>query len=126
MQYAVIRSGGKQYKVSAGDKITLDKLNNSSKKNFVFDEVLLLVNDGKITLGKPNIKGVTVLASLVAQKKGEKIRVAKFKAKSRYRKVMGFRPQHSVVQIEKIDSGVKKVAEKPNKLIKTAPNLPKK
>lgn len=126
MQYAVIKSGGKQYRVSAGDTITLDKLNFADKKTYVFDEVLLLVSDGKITLGKPNIKGVTVAASLVAQKKGDKIRVAKYKAKVRYRKVMGFRPQLSVVKIEKIDGGGRKITEKPKDSIKTAPKHPKK
>ena len=86
----------------------------------------LKVNSIKIEV-KPFKKSMEeTIAAVRRLEKGEKIRVAKFKAKSRYRKVMGFRPQHSVVQIEKIDSGVKKVAEKPNKLIKTAPNLPKK
>ena len=51
MQYVVIKSGGKQYKVSVGDRVTLDKINLADKKSYVFDEVLLLVTDGKITLG---------------------------------------------------------------------------
>ncbi|MBI2025820.1 MAG: 50S ribosomal protein L21, partial [Candidatus Levybacteria bacterium] len=104
MQYAVIKSGGKQYKVTIGDTLTLDKINFVDKKVHVFDEVLLLVTDGKITLGKPSIKGATVSAKLLEQKKGEKIRVSKYKAKVRYRKVMGFRPQLSVFKNEKIDS----------------------
>lgn len=122
MQYAVIKSGGKQYRVSVGDRITLDKLEPADKKDFVFDEVLLLVADGKITLGKPSIKGATVTASVVEHKKGDKIRVAKYKAKVRYRKVMGFRPRQSVVQIEKIDLGGGKITGKPKGSTKSTPN----
>ncbi len=126
MQYAVIKSGGKQYKVSAGDTLTVDKIDLAGKKNFAFEEVLLFVNDGKVTLGKPSIKGAVVTAALVDQVKGDKVRVAKFKAKSRYRKVMGFRPQHTVLKIEKIEVGGTKVTEKAEKTSKTAPTEPKK
>ena len=126
MQYAVIKSGGKQYKVSAGDTLTVDKIDLDGKKNFTFEEVLLFVNEGKVTLGKPSIKGAVVTAALVDQVKGDKIRVAKFKAKSRYRKVMGFRPQHTILKIEKIEVGGTKVTEKVDKTTKTAPTEPKK
>ncbi len=126
MQYAVIKSGGKQYKVTIGDTLTLDKINFVDKKVHVFDEVLLLVTDGKITLGKPSIKGATVSAKLLEQKKGEKIRVSKYKAKVRYRKVMGFRPQLSVFQIEKIDSGTREITKKTKESTKTAPKSSKK
>ncbi len=126
MQYAVIKSGGKQYKVSAGDTLTVDKIDLGDKKNFTFEEVLLFVNDGKVTLGKPSIKDAVVTAALVDQVKGDKIRVAKFKAKSRYRKVMGFRPQLTILKIEKIEVGGTKVTEKVDKTTKTAPTESKK
>lgn len=126
MQYAVIKSGGKQYKVSAGDTLTVDKIDLDGKKNFTFEEVLLFVQDGKVTLGKPSIKGAVVTAALVDQVKGDKIRVAKFKAKSRYRKVMGFRPLHTILKIEKIEVGSSKITEKVEKATKTAPTEPKK
>lgn len=112
MNYAVIRSGGKQYKVSTGDVVELDKLNLEENKNVVFDDVLLLVQEGKTTIGKPTIKGAKVEAKLIEQKKGDKIRVSKFKAKSRYRKTIGFRAQLTVVQIEKIVNSAPKSTKK--------------
>ena len=125
MNYAVIRSGGKQYKVSLGDTLEIDKIAADEKKPVVFDDVLLVVAENKMTLGKPNVKGARVEAKLVEQKKGEKIHVIKFKAKSRYRKRTGFRAHLSVVQIEKIESGLKRVAEKVEKTTKTVKTAPK-
>lgn len=106
MEYAVIRTGGKQYKVQSGDVLKVDKL-AGDKKSLVFEEVLLAVDGDKVKLGKPTIKGAKVSAKLLEQVQGDKIRVMKFKAKSRYRKTTGFRAQLSVVQIEKIDFGAK-------------------
>lgn len=99
--YAVIRSGGKQYKVSEGDIINVQNLNSKDSK-VVFEDVLFLSKDGGTKVGKPNISGVKVSAKILENKKGEKIRVAKFKSKVRFRRVTGFRPQITVVQIEKI------------------------
>lgn len=107
MQYAVIRSGGKQYKVSVGDTLSVDKISDDPGKSVVFDEVLLFVDGEKVNVGNPTLKGAKVSAKFVENKKGDKIRVMKFKAKSRYRRTTGFRAQLSVVQIEKIDFGVK-------------------
>ena len=114
MQYAVIRSGGKQYKIKVGDTLELDKL-SSENKNIVFDDVLLVVDNGSATVGKPIVSGARVEAKLIENIKGKKIRVMKFKAKSRYRRVTGFRPQLSVVKIEKIDTSSKNVQEKNTK-----------
>lgn len=102
MQYAVIKTAGKQYKVKVGDVLELPRLSLGDKTNIVFDEVLLLVNDGKVNIGKPNILNAKVLAKLIENKKGEKLRVIKYKAKVRYRRAVGFRPKLSVVKIEKI------------------------
>lgn len=125
MEYAVIRTGGKQYKVSAGDTIQVDKLNNSDKKEITFDDVLLVSLDGKLNIGSPVVSGARVRATLVDQIKGDKIRVQKFKAKSRYRRTTGFRAQMSVIKIEKIEVGAKteKKVEEPTK---TAPTKSKK
>lgn len=101
MKYAVIRSGGKQYKVSEGDVIEVDRL-TTEKGPVKFEEVLLLVNDKDVKLGTPTLKNEVVEASLVEQVKGDKIRVAKFKSKVRYRRVNGFRALLSRVKIEKI------------------------
>lgn len=102
MNYAVIRSGGKQHKVSVGDIIEVDKLTTAANGQVSFSEILLYVADGKVRIGTPTIKEVTVKGTVLEQKKGKKIRVAKFKAKSRYRRVMGFRPQLTRIKIESI------------------------
>lgn len=125
MQYAVIRSGGKQYKVTKGDVLEVDKIAEESEKPFVFDDVLLVVDEGNVSIGKPSLDNVKVKAKLIEQKKGDKIYVMKYKAKSRYRRRTGFRSHLSVVQIESIEVGSKK-PEKTTKTIKSAPKESKK
>lgn len=101
MKYAVIKSGGKQYRVCEGDIIEVDRLSFDKDQKASFSEVLLLVNDGQIKIGKPFLPDVKVTGKVLDQLKGKKIRVSKFKAKARYRRVMGFRPSLTRVQIEK-------------------------
>ena len=105
MEYAVVRSGGKQYKVSKGVIIEVDKLPLEKDKEAVFDDVLLHVNNGEVKVGTPKVLGVKVNAKVLGQIKGNKIRVAKFKAKVRYRRVMGFRSQLTRLEIINIESG---------------------
>lgn len=105
MEYAVIRTGGKQYRVKPGDVIEVDKLPVLKDQSITFDDVLLWVLDGQVKVGTPIVSDVKVKAKVLDQKKGEKIRIAKFKAKVRYRRVMGFRAQLTRIQIEKIESG---------------------
>ncbi|MDP3955042.1 MAG: 50S ribosomal protein L21 [bacterium] len=102
MKYAIIRIGGKQYRVSEGENLEVEKLPLEKDKEAVFEEVLLLADDKEVKIGKPFVKDVKVKALVLDQKKGEKIRVAKFKSKVRYRRVRGFRPQITVLKIEKI------------------------
>lgn len=102
MNYAVIRTGGKQYKVSEGDIIDVDKISKASGGKISFDEVLLLVSDEVIKLGKPTILEEKIDGEIIADIKGDKIRVAKFKSKVRYRRVRGFRASLSKVKIGKI------------------------
>ncbi len=108
MQYAVIKTGGKQYKVSAGDTLTVDKLSLDGKNSVTFDEVLLVVDENKASVGNPIVKDATVDATLVENKRGEKIHVRRFKAKSRYRRTTGFRAEQSVFKIDKINFDSKK------------------
>jgi large subunit ribosomal protein L21 len=100
MEYAIITTGGKQYRVQPGDVIGVDKL-ETDKDTHVFDKVLLVATDGKVEVGKPTVK-TTVTAKVLGQTKGEKIYVSKFKAKARYRRRSGFRAQLTKVQIEAI------------------------
>ncbi|KKQ96749.1 MAG: 50S ribosomal protein L21 [Candidatus Levybacteria bacterium RIFCSPHIGHO2_02_FULL_39_36] len=103
MEYAIIETGGKQYRVSPGMLISVDNLSDQEKGDISFDRVLLYVKDSEVNLGKPYLKGFVVKAKLIKNFKGVKIRVARFKAKSRYRKVRGHRQSLSEVQIEKIE-----------------------
>ena len=102
MNYAVIKSGGKQYKVSEGDTIEVDNLDIKDGEKVVFDRVLLKVNENGVKVGTPTVKGEKVEGKLIKAVKGDKVRVSKFKAKVRYRKVNGFRASLSQVLIEKI------------------------
>lgn len=104
MEYAVIRDGGNQYKVSSGDIIEIDKQDVKPNDQIIFGDVLLFSSNGKTKIGNPKVSGIKVKAKVLEQKKGKKIRVAKFKAKVRYRRVMGFRPLLTRLQIEEIES----------------------
>lgn len=106
MQYAVIKSGGKQYRVSPGTVIEVDKIDQKDGA-IEFTEVLLHVNDDDVTIGAPFVSGVSVSGQIVDHFKADKVRVARFKAKSRYRQVYGHRSHMTRVQIDKIQSGVK-------------------
>ena len=98
-KYAVIRIKGKQYKVTEGEEILVDKLSNGK----IDPEVLLVVNNSKVSIGKPKVPGVRVKVKVIkAEEKGKKLYVYKFRAKSRYRRKYGFRPQYSRLLIQKI------------------------
>lgn len=101
MEYAVIETGGKQYRVIPGDIIEIDKI-SGSEDSISFDKVLLYVSDGEISLGNPHIGGTAVLGKIISSGKGDKVRVSRFTAKSRHRRVIGFRPSITRVEIQKI------------------------
>lgn len=102
MKYAVIRTGGKQYKVSEGDVLEIEKIEGKEKDKIVLDQVLLVRQEKKLLIGKPFLAKAKVKAEILAQFKDKKIRVAKFKAKSRYRRVRGHRQQKTKIKILKI------------------------
>jgi large subunit ribosomal protein L21 len=97
--FAVIKVGGKQYKVAPKDHIVVDKLVGDEGKDLVFSDVLLTSNEKKIKIGTPIVKGVNVTAKIIKQGKGKKIDVRRYKSKVRYRKGMGFRPQITELEI---------------------------
>jgi large subunit ribosomal protein L21 len=101
MKYAVIKTGGKQYKVTEGQVIEVEKL-DSDGTSFVFEEVLLVVDGDKVEIGAPTIAGMKVFADVVAEVKGDKIEVFKYKSKSRYRKHTGHRQKYTQVKINGI------------------------
>jgi len=98
MEYAIIETGGKQYKVHPGLVLDVDNL-NVTDGSFSFDKVLLHVAGGDIKIGTPFLEGAVVTAKVLGDKKGEKVRVSKFKGKSRYRKTVGFRAKLTSVEI---------------------------
>lgn len=103
MKYAVVKTGGKQYRISEGDVIEVEKINGD--KEVVFDQVLLYTADEVVKVGTPLLSGITVKASIVDQIKGEKIRVSKYKAKVRYRRVTGHRQLLTKLKIDSITAG---------------------
>ncbi|MFA6304360.1 MAG: 50S ribosomal protein L21 [Patescibacteria group bacterium] len=101
MKLAVIKTGGKQYKVAEGDKLKIEKLVLETGANVNFEEVLLVADGEKVSVGTPNL-GVKVSGKVLAQGKGAKIMVEKYKPKVRYHKVYGHRQPFTEVLIEKI------------------------
>lgn len=102
MSYAIIQLQGKQYKVAQGDTLVVDRLPQEEKKNFDVTDVLLVSNGKAVTVGQPTVEKAKVTLSVQSHDKGEKIRVATYKAKSRYRKVRGHRQAQSTLLVEKI------------------------
>ncbi len=98
MKYAVIKTGGKQYKVTEGTVLEVEKL-ESDGKTFIFEDVLLVVDGDKVEIGAPTVAGIKVYADVVAEVKGDKIEVFKYKSKSRYRKHTGHRQKYTQVKI---------------------------
>lgn len=102
MKYAVVKIQGKQHLVTAGQKLIVDRLPGKAKDKVEFKEVLLTIDGDKVKVGQPLVKGSSVTVEIIAQVKGEKIRVSKFKAKSRYRRVRGHRQLETELKIVKI------------------------
>ena len=100
--YAVIATGGKQYKVSEGDVIKVEKLGVEAGQTYTFDKVLLVSGD-EVKVGAPAVEGATVEADVIGDTKGKKVIVYKYKRKTGYHKKNGHRQQYTAVKIEKIN-----------------------
>lgn len=100
--YAIIATGGKQYKVSEGDIIKVEKLGVAEGEKVTFDQVLV-VNNGTMKIGTPTVAGATVNASVVREGKDKKVIVYKYKNKTGYHKKNGHRQLFTQVKIEKIN-----------------------
>ncbi len=101
--YAVIATGGKQYKVSEGDIITIEKLGEALGEKVVFDQVLA-VSDNGMKVGTPVVEGATVDATVVDEGRAKKVIVYKYKRKTGYHKKNGHRQSFTKVQIDKINA----------------------
>jgi len=102
--YAVLKTGGKQYRVAAGDTLEIERLEVEAGKPFNFDNILLVSNDGKVTVGAPTVSGATVSADVVAHKRGEKKVTFKMKRRKGYHKTIGHRQELTVVKITAINA----------------------
>lgn len=102
--YAIIRTGGKQYRVTEGDVIWVEKLPYAEGDKVKFEEVLLVGGDGEIKTGTPVIDGASVDATVLKNGKAKKIIVFKYKPKKDYRRKQGHRQPYTKVQIEKINA----------------------
>ena len=101
--FAVIMTGGKQYKVNEGDIIFVEKLNVEEGNEVTFDKVLVVSGNDGIVTGAPYVEGATVTANVVKNGKAKKIYVMKYKAKKNEKKKIGHRQPYTKVQIEKIE-----------------------
>lgn len=107
MAYAVIATGGKQYKVTPGQTLKIEKLPVEAGKEYVFDQVLLVADGEKVEIGKPILTGMAVKAKVLDQARDDKIIVFKYKRKTGYRRKTGHRQSYSLVKIEEIGQAKK-------------------
>ncbi len=117
--FAVIKTGGKQYKVAAGDKLVIEKLEGEAGSAVTFSDVLMVVGDAGTTIGAPRVVGASVNATLLETRKGDKVMVMKKTRRSTYRRRNGHRQWGSVVHITGIATeGSSEAKAKPAKAAK--------
>jgi large subunit ribosomal protein L21 len=102
--YAVLETGSKQYRVVAGDTLQIERLEVEAGKPFTFDRVLLVNNDGKVTVGSPTVASATVVADVVEHIRGEKKISFKMKRRKGYHKTIGHRQELTIVKIKEINA----------------------
>lgn len=103
--FAVIRSGGKQYRVAEGDTVKVDHMLGDPGANVRLDDVLMVQSDKDSKVGTPKVKGAYVECTIVGQGKDKKIRIYKYKAKKGFEKTQGFRRQFTELKVNKIVAG---------------------
>lgn len=102
--YAIIETGGKQYKVQEGDVLFLEKISSEEGETVVFDKVLAVSDGDAFTVGTPTVEGVSVTGKVLGHGKSKKIIIFKYKPKKGYRRKQGHRQPYTKVQIEKINA----------------------
>jgi large subunit ribosomal protein L21 len=120
--YAVIKTGGKQYKVTAGDKLKVEKLAGEVGSKVVLDKILMLADGDAITIGSPLVAGAKVSATVVSHGRGDKVMIFKFRRRKHYRKTQGHRQSYTEILIEDVNgkgasAPVKSATEKPAKAV---------
>jgi len=100
--FAIIQTGGKQYKVSPGQKLKIEKIEGENNVNLIFDKVLLVNNGKEIKIGAPYVPGAEVEAKILKQRRHKKKIIFKYHSKTRYRKKKGHRQEFTEVQVTDI------------------------
>ena len=104
MGYAIFASGGKQYRVSPGDVLEVDRLDAEASGSLTFDDVLLVSDEAGVRVGQPTVDGASIEASVLAHVRGPKIRIFTYQASKRRRRRMGHRQELTRVRIESISA----------------------
>jgi len=102
--YAVIRTGGKQYRVEPGDVVRLERLEGAVGTTVTLDDVLLIAKEGGVRVGTPRLEGSAVVGTVVEQGRDAKVRVFKYKKRKRYRRTRGHRQSFTAVRIERVQA----------------------
>ncbi|PID40851.1 MAG: 50S ribosomal protein L21 [Proteobacteria bacterium] len=102
--YAVVATGGKQYRVEEGDILKVEKIAGDVGADVAFDKVLIFSDGDNVKIGQPEVDGVTVHGQIVAQGKSKKVLVFKYKRRKRYRRKHGHRQPFTAVRIDRIDA----------------------
>ncbi|MGH8120343.1 MAG: 50S ribosomal protein L21 [Gammaproteobacteria bacterium] len=102
--YAVIKTGGKQYKVKAGDTLKVEKLETGAGKTVKLSDILMVVDGDKVVVGKPFVKGATVSAKVKGHGRGDKVNIVKFRRRKHHRKQMGHRQAYTELSITEINT----------------------
>jgi large subunit ribosomal protein L21 len=100
--YAVLKSGARQYRAEVGETILVERLSADVGKQLEMNEILLIADEGQIKIGRPTIEGAKVLATVVAQEKGPKVRIFKYHPRKRYRQRAGHRQRYTRLRVDKI------------------------
>lgn len=117
--FAVIKTGGKQYKVQEGDVLNVEKLNMEKEKKVTFDKVLLIEDEGKTLIGTPFVENALVRAEVIENFKDKKVLIFKKKRRKQYRRTRGHRQELTRIKIEEIIQGIKVAPKKkPAKVVK--------
>jgi len=110
--FAVIKTGGKQYKVAEGDEIVIEKLAVDAGESVTFEDVLMLGDDKKVTIGEPVVSGASVVGTFAEQRQGKKVIIMKKRQRNTYRRKKGHRQLETVVTIDSILADGKKAPAK--------------
>ena len=105
MDYAIVKTGGKQYRVSPGDVLDVELLDAAAGATTQLDDVLVVSRDGQVRFGAPTVAGARVIAQVQSHYKDRKIIVYKYKAKTRYRRKRGHRQNYTRILIQDIETG---------------------